>query len=149
MITVYIPANDSFNYHEREHLHNGQLVTTKYIASVHNGRRVIPVTVDQFIKLIGGPNGLAWHNENVEALEWIAANKTNPHVDAFPGASRAPLADTAGVESAPVMVKMLAPEGASSFSHEGVELKIGKDGSITVEAGVAAVMQSHGFRAAA
>jgi hypothetical protein len=44
--------------------------------------------------------------------------------------------------------KMLAPEGTTSYSHDGQEFQIGKDRLVTVSLEVASILRSHGFTAA-
>jgi hypothetical protein len=43
-------------------------------------------------------------------------------------------------------VKMLAPEGATSYSHAGTEHTVGDDRCVVVTDEVASVLRSHGFR---
>lgn len=45
-------------------------------------------------------------------------------------------------------VSMLAPDGVCSYSHDGVEFKVGDNGLVLVADYVANALRSHGFRAA-
>jgi len=43
------------------------------------------------------------------------------------------------------MVKIVAPKGTTSFSVNGMEIKIGKDGIVDVPENIANELRSHGF----
>jgi hypothetical protein len=123
-----------------------------YNARLLNGRLVIDIPLNLFQAQLAGKQGLRWQAENYEAMEFLGANQSSNFMinNAFPGAGRpAPAPVAAEAEAAPVIVRLLAPEGAHSFSHDGREYKIGKDGSITVDDQLANVLRSHGFRDAA
>jgi hypothetical protein len=47
-----------------------------------------------------------------------------------------------------IAVSMLAPDGVSSYSHDGVEYKVGDDRLVLVADHVASALRSHGFRMA-
>ena len=43
-------------------------------------------------------------------------------------------------------VRLIAPESVSSYSHDGVEFKVGDDRLVLVAEHVATVLRCHGFR---
>jgi hypothetical protein len=45
-----------------------------------------------------------------------------------------------------IAISMLAPNGVSSYSHDGVEYKVGDDHLVLVADHVASVLCSHGFQ---
>ena len=139
MLTVFVPRNEPTTFLDGE---------ITYKARTHNGRLVIDVPQMFFRKtMLLGSAGLLWERENPEAMAWMGANdKYSMSSNAFPGADRPAPTAPAVTEVAPKMVKMLAPDGVTSFSHDGQEHRIGKDGSIAVHAPVADVLRSHGFR---
>lgn len=142
MLTVFVPPNAASTFIDGN---------ATYKARMHNGRLVIDLPSMFFRKqILLGKSGLAWERENPEAMEWMGKNDDFVmSSNAFPGAGRPPPAASVVVEVAPVMIKLIAPEGVSSFSHDGAEHKVGKDGSITVDDHVATVLRSHGFKDAA
>lgn len=46
---------------------------------------------------------------------------------------------------APNLARLKAPEGCTSFSYDGVELEIGKNGLVEVPFEIAAALHQHGF----
>jgi hypothetical protein len=141
-LTVFVPANEPSTF-----IHGN----TTYAARMFNGRLVIDLPQMIFREqILLGKQGLAWQRENPEALEWLGRND---HLimssNAFPGAGRPPPVAPVVVEAAPVVVRLIAPEGVSAYSFEGAEHKVGKDGSVTVTDHVASVLRSHGFKDAA
>jgi hypothetical protein len=45
-----------------------------------------------------------------------------------------------------IAISMLAPDGVSSYSYDGVEYQVGDDRLVTVADHIASVLRSHGFR---
>jgi hypothetical protein len=45
-----------------------------------------------------------------------------------------------------IAISMLAPAGVTSYSHDGVEYKVGDDGLVLVADHVANALRCHGFR---
>jgi hypothetical protein len=150
MLTVFVPPGES-GYFEENKVINGTATKIKYAPRPYNGRLVVDLPLPIFLKCaLLGANGLLWERENVQAMAWIGQNGSVEQINnAFPGASRPPPIPTVESKSTPAMIKMIAPEGVSSFSHDGVDHKVGKDRSITVAYHVADVLRSHGFRDAA
>ena len=142
MLTVFIPPGEPTTF-----IVDG----TSYTARMFNGRLVIEMPQRIFRgQLLLGKSGLLWERENPEAMEWLG--QSDPFVmssNAFPGAGRPPAVAPVVVQVAPVMRKLIAPEGITSFSHGGTEHKINKDGSITVDDKVASALRAHGFKDAA
>ena len=142
MLTVFIPQNEPTTFLDGN---------ATYQARIHNGRLVVDVP-QQFFRasLLLGKNGLLWERENHEVMAWMGANDgAVMSCNAFPGADRPPPVAPVATDSAPKMVRVLAPDGVTSFSHDGVEHKVAKDGSVTVSDPVADVLRSHGFRSVA
>lgn len=103
-----------------------------------------------FQLLLGGSQGKDWQDCNLEVMQWSGENdRRTMSSNAFPGANRPPPAAPVIVQTAPVMIRLIAPDGTTSFSHEGAERNVDKDGSITVPKNVADVLRTHGFRDAA
>ena len=142
MLTVFVPPNEVSTFIDGN---------ATYKARMHNGRLVVDLPPIFFRKqVLLGKSGLAWERENPEAMEWMGRNDDFVmSSNAFPGAGRPPQVAPVAVEVAAVIIKLIAPEGVSSFSHDGAEHKVGKDGSITVPDHVASVLRSHGFKDAA
>lgn len=149
MITVYVPPGVNLNCFEDNKIINGRGVTKNYFARTHNGHIVIPLTPAAFREMISGPQGILWERENGAAIEWLHQNKLNLDADVFPGEGRAPLEVKPAADAAPVMVKLIAPAGTSSFSHNGTERTVSKDRTVTVENHVADVLRTFGFSDAA
>jgi hypothetical protein len=145
MLTVYVPPGEG-GYFEENKIQNGKGTTTKYAPRLHNGRLVVDVPAMFFRKtILGGPQGLLWERSNPEAMEWLGRNPDGMINNAFPGANRAAPAAQVVTVSTPAIFKLVAPEGASSYSYAGVESKIGRDRTVTVDAHVADVLRSHGY----
>lgn len=146
MLTVFAPEG------------TGTFITTSVINGrttevVHqprhfNGWLVIDLPRKMFVAQLQGANGKAFEDANWEAMKFLGEHQSADEISAFPGEHRAPFVAPVATEVAPpVMVKMIAPEGCSSFSHDGSTHKIGKDRTIEVEGHVAAILKSHGFQA--
>jgi hypothetical protein len=152
LLTVFVPAGMEGTTFEHQSKHNGVMVTNKYQARPWNGHWVIDVPLAFFNHLTGsaGHKGLVWSECNPEVTEWLSQGDRRIMVgNAFPGEHRAPPVAAVKVDAAPRMVRMIAPEGCTSFSHGGVEYKISGDRLVTIEAHVAETLRSHGFLDAA
>jgi hypothetical protein len=147
MLTIFVPESLQTGEFEVNTVVNGDPKKVTYKPRIHNGHRVLDVPPAFFRTLLSGTDGLPWQRANPEALAWLGEHKgTNTYFgQPFPGAGRPPPVAPIVSNAAPVMVRLRAPAGATSFSHNGQELEIGKDGTITVEDHVADVLRSHGF----
>jgi hypothetical protein len=144
MITVFVPEGCA-----------GQIVgadsKTTFNPYSANGWTLIDVPRETWVSLMRGPQGLLWSNLNPEIPPYLAANPDFLMGRVFPGEARIaapPPPPPAATKSGPVSVKMRAPEGTTSISYAGKEVKIAKDGTITVPDHVAADLHAHGFRPA-
>lgn len=149
LVTVFVPPLPSLQgtTFEEQAIINGNQVPKQYHQRVHNGHNVIDVPFGLLQRLLGGPMGLHWQNANPEVLIWMGeADRRSMSCNAFPGQHRqAPLSPP--LASAKIALEMKAPEGVSSFSHNGRSYEVGKDGTIEVEGPVVEIARSHGFRA--
>jgi hypothetical protein len=147
MLTVFMPPSLKGTIFETQGVVNGNPQKIVYAPRLHNGHLVIDVPRAFFISMLSSPQGRQWETENPEAVAWLGQNDRGFEVnDAFPGADRPPPnAAVVNEVAPPVMVRMRAPTGATSYSHGGAEYEIGKDGTVTVDEHVAAVLRSHGF----
>jgi len=149
MITVWVPPGEAGTF-EQAITVNGAAKRDVYNARMHDGRRVVDMPPALFKTLLGGGNGLLWQRMNPKTLEWFGElNGTNQYFgQPFPDEHNPPPIAPIATEAVPVMVRLVAPDGVTSFSCEGVEHKVGKDRSITVTEHVAGTLKSHGFVAA-
>ena len=46
----------------------------------------------------------------------------------------------------PFVRRICAPEGVTNFSHQGKNIKVGKDGTVAVPHEIADVLKAHGFK---
>lgn len=150
MITVFVPPGEG-SYFEHVAVVNGNSVRKTFgPGRTHNGRMVVDLPRAFFVQnVLLGPQGLKWHTENPEALAFIGSIPDPAYDvgDVFPGKDRpAPIAPAATL---PVMVKLVAPEGVTSYSHGGIEHKLDKTGTVTVRADLADILRAHGFKDAA
>jgi hypothetical protein len=127
---------------------SGLKETARHYQREHNGRTVVDITYAAFLGQLHGANGLEWMTANPEVLAWMGqSDRREMYGNFFPGEHRPP---PVKAEPVPVvMVKLVAPANMSACSIEGEELKIGKDGIVTVTDKVADMLRSHGFRDAA
>jgi hypothetical protein len=147
MLTVYVPSGVAFHCFEANGVVNGAGRTIRHYARQHQDRTVVDLPRSAFVSLLQGRDGLHWESANPAALQWIGENKGEPTYPVFPGENYAPpIAPSA--PAAPVMVRMLAPDGVTSTSVEGKELAIGDDRTLTVTDTVAETLRCHGFVAA-
>lgn len=144
MITVFVPEGCA-----------GQITSADSKKTFHpyavNGWTLIDIPREIWMSLIRGSQGLSWMSLNPEVASYLAANPDFMMGRAFPGEARTavlPPPPPAPIKREPVMVKLTAPEGATSFSIEGRETKIGKSGIVIVADHVADALRSHGFRPA-
>jgi hypothetical protein len=147
MLTVYCPPGETSTWVTHGTI-NGNSKEIQYAPRLHtNGRMVIDIPRVFFSSVILSSNrGKLWEDENYEAMVWLGRNDHAMEVnDCFPGADRPPPSAAVVNEVAPVMMRMRAPTGVTSYSHGGAEYEIGKDGVVMVEDHVAAVLRSHGF----
>jgi hypothetical protein len=119
-----------------------------YVARFYNGRNVIDLPALIFVQQLQGGMGLDWQRLNSKAIEFIAAHQDGYYGTPFPDEDFTP-PPKAKPPAAPVMVRLMAPEGVTHFSHAGEEHKVAEGGFITVTDEVAATLRSHGFRDAA
>jgi hypothetical protein len=154
MITCFVPNGESFQYEdtvktivELDGTRTEKVALVKYVARQHNGRFVVDLPRAFFVTLLRGPQGLLWERENPEVLEWIGRGIIDYNGVIFPGERRPPPA--APIVREPILVRMIAPEDVTSYSHDGEQHDIGKDRVVTVSDDLAAILRSHGFKDAA
>jgi hypothetical protein len=145
VLTVFCPPGETGIF-ETTNIVNGVPTAITYAPRLWNGHHVIQMPKELFQTIMLGRNGKAWQDSNWEALEWLGQDHTMENGDAFPGIGRPPLVAPIATEAAPpVVVKLRAPTGATSYSVDGVEHAVGKDGTITVDERVAEILRSHSF----
>lgn len=149
LVTAFVPPLPSLQgtTFEEQAVINGNQVPKQYQQRMHNGHSVVDVPFGLLQRLLSGPMGKHWHDANPEVLAWMGeADRRTMSCNAFPGERRAaPLPPPE--PPAAIVVKMKAPDGVSSFSHNGRPFEVGKDGTIEVEGHVVEIARSHGFRA--
>jgi hypothetical protein len=147
MLTIYIPPGQTSVW-ETQQTVKGAPQRVTYAPRLHdNGRYVLDVPRGFFTGVILPSNqGKLWQDENWEALAWLG--KSDPGVefgDAFPGRDRPPAIAPVVADAAPAKIKMRAPTGVTSYSHDGVEHAIGEDGMIEIDERAADVFRAFGF----
>jgi hypothetical protein len=147
MLTIYCPPGNTSVW-ETTITVKGALQRATYEPRLHdNGRFVIDVPRGFFTGTILPSNqGKLWEDENWEAMQWLG--KIDPGMEfdnAFPGRDRPPTIAPVVADASPISVKMRAPPGTSSVSHEGAPIEIGKDGCVTVDERSADVFRAFGF----
>lgn len=149
-ITIFVPDVVQAGHFEVNQIVNGAPSRIVYEPRAWRGWRVMEVQPQFFRSLLSGENGLAWERENPEVIEWIGRQEGNNEYGGspFPGSGRPERVHAVAAEAAPVMVRLRAPTGVNSYSHGGVEGKIGADGTIEVLDDVAQDLRQHGFVAA-
>jgi hypothetical protein len=148
LVTIFVPpAMHGTTTFEDQTTLNSNRETKIYQTRVHNGHLVVDVPLAFFLRMINGPQGKLWSDSNPEVNVWLGeGDRRLMYNNAFPGEHRPP--PPPAPEKVAVTLKMRAPEGTHSFSHGGVETKVGKDGCVLVADHVAEVLKSHGFHAA-
>jgi hypothetical protein len=146
MLTVYIPPGQTSVW-ETQQTVKGAPQRVTYAPRLHdNGRYVLDVPRGFFTGVILPSNqGKLWQDENWEALAWLG--KSDPGVefgDAFPGRDRPPAIAPVVADAAPAKIKMRAPTGVTSYSHQGIEHQI-EDGMIEIDERSADVFRAFGF----
>ncbi len=148
LLTIFVPPEFHGTVFEEVAMVNGNRIPTKYDQRDYNGHAVISIPLSFFHRVIAGPQGKRWVEENPEVMAWLGeADRRDMFCDAFPGEHRAPAAPYAPVTT--VMVRMLAPKDLSSVCIAGVDLPINEDRSVTVTEADAETLRSHGFSDAA
>ena len=149
MITVWIPEGELSTF-EHNITANGNPTKIHYQARMHNGHRAIDVSPAFFQSLVGSPNGLLWQRLNPKTIDWLGGLKnTNTYQgQPFPDESNPPPIAAMVTDVTPAMVRMRVPQGTCTYSHNGTEYEVGKDGMINVAEHVADVLKSHGFHRA-
>jgi hypothetical protein len=90
---------------------------------------------------------LRWEKLNPKAIQWMARMQgANTYMgEQFPDEANPPPLPEAVADVAPVSVRMRAPTGASSYSHEGIEHQSGENGMIEIDERSADVFRAFGF----
>ena len=146
MLTIWIPDGEAgtFEHSVVTKTGPGQNI---YHSRMHNGHRVVDVPPALFQILLGSANGLLFERLNPRSIEWMARMDGSTHYGnaAFPDEANPPPLAPVASNAAPVMVKMRAPAGITSYSHGGVEHEIGDSGTVEVDESVGDVLRSFGF----
>lgn len=146
LITVFVPPGESTDFHADQVI-NGHRTSVSYRARQHQGRTVVDLPPAIFRHLLAAEQGLKWEQANPEAIAWLGRNDARVMTgNIFPGEHRPPPVMRPTVDAAPVMVRLRAPEGVTSFSHQGTEQTVDDDSSVSVDASVAVVLRSFGFK---
>jgi hypothetical protein len=146
-LTIYCPPGETSIWQTQVNIKGSPQMVT-YAPRLHtNGRYVLDVPRGFYTGVIlRCAQSKLWMDENHEVGEWLGKNDSTAEVnDAFPGKDRPPVVAPITTEVEPVMMRMRAPVGTSSCSHGGAEIKIGKDGTVTVDEHVGDVLKSFGF----
>lgn len=147
LLTVFVPAGMEGSTFEDHGMVNGSNTVSQYQSRPWRGYWIVDLSPSLFDRMLAGPQGLLWGNENPEALQWRAAgNGRVMTCNAFPGELRGQKVVHTVAE--PKMVRLRAPEGVTHYSHDGAEREVGKDGTVNVLDHVADVLKSHGFELA-
>src|SRR5262245_40328274 len=132
LVTAFVPSEYHGTTFEEVATVNGNTTPRSYHSRLHNGHVVVDVPLGFFQRMLAGPQGKLWVDNNPAIMQWLGeADRRDMSCNAFPGEQRAPaLAPLA--PAAPVMVRMRAPDGCSSASFGGVDIVIGDDRMVTV-----------------
>lgn len=150
LLTAFVPAEYIGTTFEEVAVINGNRVPSRYHTREHAGHVVLDIPLGFYQRLLAGPQGLKWADANPEIAQWLGQeDRRTMFCNSFPGAHRAPpLAPCSAPPAAPVMIRMVAPDGMTGCCVEGVDLPIGEDRTVTVTEAVAETLRSHGFRPA-
>jgi hypothetical protein len=146
VLTIWIPPGEPTTY---EHCVIAPSGPVKHVhqARAHGPHQVISVPQQLFQILLGSGQGLRWEKLNPKAIEWMARMQgANTYMgEQFPDENNPPPVPVVVADVAPVSVRMRAPAGASSYSHEGIEHRIGQDGMIEIDESAVDVFRALGF----
>jgi hypothetical protein len=146
MLTIWLPPGEAGTFEHSVVTKTGPGKNV-YHSRMHNGHRVVDVPPSLFQILLGGANGLLFERLNPRSIEWMARMDGSTHYGnaAFPDEANPPPIAPVATDAAPIKIKMRAPVGTSSVSHEGASIEIGKDGTVTVDETAADKLRWHGF----
>ena len=145
MLTIWVPDGQAGTY-EHNFISKDGPVKSVYLARAHGPHRVVEIPQSLFQGLLGGGSGLLWEKLNPIAIGWMAQQAGSTYYgSAFPDEANPPPLAPVASNAAPVMVKMRAPAGTTSYSHGGVEHEIGDSGTVEVDESVGDVLRSFGF----